>query len=163
MLLWVMKAKVCLSFNHESLKNTVYFTKSLNLQVSLQTLWVTFQEGAHVVSLKTAWKRSPGHSESSPTSILPVSGWKPLAGSSVVTLHWMAQPFTRILSCLRFRSGRLRPSHTCSWACTRSTLWKWEGSREVNQVIDGLNIVWTALNFPWCQCGEHFFSVYSTV
>lgn len=52
MLLWVMKAKVCLSFNHESLKNTVYFTKSLNLQVSLQTLWVTFQEGPHVVSLK---------------------------------------------------------------------------------------------------------------
>lgn len=57
-----------------------------------------------------------------PTSILPVSGWNPLAGSSVVTLHWMAQPFTRILSCLRLSSGRLRPSQTCSWACTRSTL-----------------------------------------
>lgn len=56
------------------------------------------------------------------TSILPVSGWKPRDGSSVVTLHWIAQPFTRILSCLRPSSGRLRPSHTCSWACTRSTL-----------------------------------------
>lgn len=101
-----------------------------------------------------------------PTSILPVSGWKPLAGSSVVTLHWMAQPFTRILSCLRFSSGRLRPSHTCSWACTRSTLleservWVSEWGDEVNKLIEAMNIVWIALNFPWCRCGEHVFCLH---
>lgn len=51
----------------------------------------------------------------------PVSGWKPRAGSSVVTRHWMAQPFTRMLSWRSPSSGNDRPAATCSCAWTRST------------------------------------------
>ena len=70
----------------------------------------------------------------------PVSGWKPRAGSSVVTLHWMAQPLTLILSWLKPRSGRLWPSQTFSWACTRSTLegeekGGWGGYRTAGRVV----------------------------
>lgn len=56
------------------------------------------------------------------TSMRPVSGWKPRAGSSVVTRHWMAQPFTRMLSWRSPSSGNDRPAATCSCAWTRSTL-----------------------------------------
>lgn len=56
------------------------------------------------------------------TSILPVSGWKPLAGSSVVTLHWMALPCTLMVSCLIPSSGRVMPSAILIWLCTKSML-----------------------------------------
>lgn len=101
---------------------------------------------AHMVSLATVRQNPLSHFMIKPTSILPVSGWKPLAGSSVVTLHWMAQPFTLILSCLSPSSGRLRPSHTCSWAWTRSTLLE----REVMRWINWLN--------PWTWCEQPLIS-----
>jgi len=56
------------------------------------------------------------------TSILPVSGWKALAGSSVVTLHCIAAPLQWILSCISPRSFSVCPSAILIWLCTKSTL-----------------------------------------
>ena len=56
------------------------------------------------------------------TSIRPVSGWKSLAGSSVVILHCIAEPFVYISCCDIPISGSDLPSHTLICALTRSTL-----------------------------------------
>jgi len=56
------------------------------------------------------------------TSILPVSGWKFLAGSSVVTRHWIANPWGTIFSCVISSSGNVMPSAIRIWDCTRSIL-----------------------------------------
>ena len=53
--------------------------------------------------------------------ILPVSGRKPFAGSSVVIRHWSAAPCGTIRSWLRPRSARVSPDAIRSWAWTRST------------------------------------------
>ena len=53
--------------------------------------------------------------------ILPVSGRKLLAGSSVVIRHWSAEPRSWILSWLSPRSSRVSPEAIRSWDWTRST------------------------------------------
>jgi hypothetical protein len=52
--------------------------------------------------------------------ITPVSGRKPLAGSSVVTRHCSAAPESVTWSWLRFSSGRVAPAAMRSCAMTRS-------------------------------------------
>ena len=64
------------------------------------------------------------------TSMRPVSGWKLRAGSSVVMRHWMAQPLSWILSCVRSSSFSVLPSAILIWACTRSTLHRINTSHE---------------------------------
>ena len=53
--------------------------------------------------------------------IFPVSGRKPLAGSSVVIRHWSAAPRSTTVSWLSPRSARVSPEaiRSCDW--TRST------------------------------------------
>ena len=53
--------------------------------------------------------------------IRPVSGRKPLAGSSVVIRHCSAAPRSRTASWVRPSSGRVAPEAIRSWALTRST------------------------------------------
>ena len=56
------------------------------------------------------------------TSILPVSGWNSLAGSSVVIRHCTAEPDGKILCCCRPSSNREFPSAIRIWELTRSIL-----------------------------------------
>ena len=58
------------------------------------------------------------------TSILPVSGWKFFAGSSVVTRHCMAKPWGTIFSWVIPNSGNVIPSAIRIWDCTKSILKK---------------------------------------
>ena len=53
--------------------------------------------------------------------ILPVSGRKPLAGSSVVIRHWSAKPRGCTESWVRSRSARVAPAAMSICDCTRST------------------------------------------
>ena len=56
------------------------------------------------------------------TSILPVSGWKFFAGSSVVIRHWIAYPCGNMLCCTRPSSPRDFPSAILIWDVTKSIL-----------------------------------------
>jgi hypothetical protein len=53
--------------------------------------------------------------------MVPVSGRKPFAGSSVVMRHCTAHPRTDRRSCVSPRSASDSPAATRSWAPTRST------------------------------------------
>ena len=53
--------------------------------------------------------------------IFPVSGRKPLAGSSVVMRHWSAKPRGCTTSWVRPRSARVAPAAISICDCTRST------------------------------------------
>ena len=60
-----------------------------------------------------ASRRTPFPPAERYTSILPVSGWNPCAGSSVVMRHWIAYPRFVIVSCVNPSSGRLAPAAIC--------------------------------------------------
>ena len=66
-------------------------------------------------------RRTPAPPAERYAVMVPVSGRKPFAGSSVVIRHCSAAPLILITSCDRPRSARLSPEAMRIWACTRST------------------------------------------
>ena len=87
---------------------------------------VVFEKKVYRWNFQLRWAKSVLHVHRSlyyvHTSILPVSGWKPRAGSSVVILHCMAQPCRSMSSWLSPISGSRCPSAILIWLCTKSIL-----------------------------------------
>ncbi len=95
--------------------------KSRPRQVSLTSMeskWALISVPAWVVPPSRRMPEPPGERYA---LIRPVSGRKPLAGSSVVMRHCSAAPRRVIDSCDSPRSASDSPAAMRSWACTRST------------------------------------------
>ena len=86
--------------------------------VSNESKYAEISAPAYVVPPSSRMPAPPGERY---VVMTPVSGRKPLAGSSVVIRHCRATPRVRTLSCRRPRSASVSPAAIRICDCTRST------------------------------------------
>ena len=90
-------------------------------QISLTSIESKWALTSAPVSAVPPSRRTPAPPAERYAVIVPVSGRKPLAGSSVVIRHCRAEPLIRISSWRSPRSASVSPDAIRSWDCTRST------------------------------------------